>query len=127
VDYLQRLSPSSDTRKASRYEQVSQISLDVDRIKKDFEIPVVTAAQLSRAVEMRSVKRPMLSDLRDSGTVEQDADVVVMLYKPSAYEDDAPDDQLEFSVEKNRHGSLFEATLYMDEGMWLNEKRRMVA
>lgn len=121
VDYLQRLMP--DDRRASRYEQVSQISFDIDRIKNDFEIPVLSAAQLSRAVEQRQNKRPMLSDLRDSGTVEQDADAVAMLYNPAMYEDDAPEDVLEISLEKNRHGSLFEANLHVEPGMWITDKR----
>lgn len=124
VDYLQRLMP--DDRRPDRYLQVSQMSFDLDRIKKDFDIPVVAAAQLSRAVEQRHDKHPMLSDLRDSGSLEQDADAVVMLFRPSHYAD-APENELEFRVEKNRHGSLFNATLFIEEGMWITDQRKWSA
>ncbi len=129
VDYLQRLMPEPEMRSAKKYEQVSQISFDLDRIKKDFGIPVIAAAQLSRANEQRGGKdkRPILSDLRDSGTIEQDADVVAMLYRPSHYDDEAPDDELEIALEKNRHGSLFEGRLYIGSGMWLSDTRRWSA
>ncbi|QIN79625.1 AAA family ATPase [Rubrobacter marinus] len=128
VDYLQRLMPEPEAREASSYEQVSRISFDLDRIKKDFGIPVVAAAQLSRANEQRGGKhkRPILSDLRASGQIEQDADVVAMLFRTSHYED-APEDELEIALEKNRHGSLFEATLYLDAGLWISDGRRFSA
>lgn len=121
VDYLQRLMP--DDRRVSRYEQVSQMSFDLDRIKKDFGIPVLAGAQLSRKLEERRNKRPMLSDLRDSGAIEQDADAVIMLYRPSHYEEDAPENELEFAVEKNRHGPLAQAKLKISQGMWVTDER----
>lgn len=129
VDYLQRLMPEPEMRSAKKYEQVSQISFDLDRIKKDFGIPVIAAAQLSRANEQRGGKdkRPILSDLRDSGTIEQDADVVAMLYRPSHYDNAAAEDEIEIALEKNRHGSLFEGRLYIGSGMWLSDARRWSA
>ena len=125
VDYLQRLVP--DDYRLSRYEQVSQISYDLDRIKKDFDVPVVAAAQLSRAVEQRSDKHPMLSDLRDSGTVEQDADGVVMLYRPHYYDSDAEPARLEMHLEKNRHGPTVETAVEMTQSLWVGPSVEGVA
>lgn len=125
VDYLQRLMPMD--RRASRYEQVSQISFDLDRIKKDFSIPVIAAAQLSRAVDSRNDKRPVMSDLRDSGTIEQDADAIGMLYRPSHYHDNEDESLIHFELEKNRHGSLFACDLYTDDAKWISDKRSFSA
>lgn len=121
VDYLQRLMPIN--RNASRYEQVSQVSFDLDRIKNDFSIPVIAAAQLNRAVDSRNDKRPLMSDLRDSGTIEQDADYIGMLYRPSQYDDDADPDVIHFELEKNRHGRLRGANLHTGPGMWISDQR----
>lgn len=126
VDYLQYMAP--DDPGASRNQQVGQISRHLNRIKGDFGIPVVIAAQLSRALEGRSDKRPMLSDLRDSGEIEQDADAVMFLHRPSRYDDRAPEDLLEIHCEKWRFGSLWETSVYLKPGAnWLLNDRHGVA
>lgn len=103
IDYLTLISPTNN--KANPHVQVSQISRDLKVIAKDFNIPVVCLAQLSREVEKRNEKRPMLSDLRESGSIEQDADVVVLLYRDSYYNASAKDDNtLELNVAKQRAG-----------------------
>jgi len=82
VDYLQLISTD---RKPSRDREVAEISAGLKNMAKDLGVPVVVLSQLSRAVEQRDDKRPKLSDLRDSGTLEQDADIVMFLYRPGPY------------------------------------------
>ncbi len=83
VDYLQLLHPT--TRKASAYEAISEVSRTLKQIAKAHDVAVMALAQLSRSVEQRPDKRPMLSDLRDSGQIEQDADAVMFLYREEYY------------------------------------------
>lgn len=104
VDYLQNLSVG-DTR-LSTYEKVSRISADLRTLAKDLDIPVIVAAQLSRRLEERQNKRPELADLRESGTIEQDGDVIMFLYRRDAYQD-CPDDlkgRAELHLAKHRQG-----------------------
>lgn len=103
IDYLTLIVP--EDKKVSTHIQVSQISRDLKGIAKDFNIPVVCLAQLSRGVEQRQEKRPMLSDLRESGSIEQDADNVVLLYRDSYYDANKKDDKtLELNIAKQRAG-----------------------
>ncbi|MEZ6017804.1 MAG: replicative DNA helicase [Planctomycetota bacterium] len=81
IDYLQLLSAKAENRQ----QEISVISRSLKEISRELEIPVITLAQLSRSVESREEKRPQLSDLRESGSIEQDADVVMMLYRPEYY------------------------------------------
>jgi len=100
VDYLQLMDGGS--RFANRVQEVSYISRQLKLIAKELHIPVLAAAQLSRAVEQRADKRPVLSDLRESGAIEQDSDVVMFLYRA----EDAEDGRTEVIVAKHRNGPL---------------------
>jgi replicative DNA helicase len=81
IDYLQLLSAKAENRQ----QEISVISRSLKEISRELEVPVITLSQLSRSVESREEKRPQLSDLRESGSIEQDADVVMMLYRPEYY------------------------------------------
>lgn len=103
IDYLQLLSSNKSTN--NRQEEVSDISRTLKEIAREFHVPVIACAQLSRQVERREEKRPVMSDLRESGSIEQDADVVTFLYRDEYYNaetDRANITELIFS--KNRHG-----------------------
>ncbi|MBR4071437.1 MAG: DnaB-like helicase C-terminal domain-containing protein, partial [Clostridia bacterium] len=85
---------------------VSEISRNLKLMAKEFHVPVICCAQLSRGPESRTDKRPMLSDLRDSGAIEQDADIVLFLYRDEYYKDKTDAQSIaEVIVAKNRHGS----------------------
>jgi replicative DNA helicase len=103
VDYLQLM--TSDTRVENRVQEVSQISRNLKALARELNVPVLTAAQLSRAVEQRSGQKPMLSDLRESGSIEQDADIVMFLHHPDDWNDDPQKKSLtEIVVAKHRNG-----------------------
>lgn len=122
VDYLQFLRP--DDPRAPRVNQVGQISRDLTSIKGDYDIPVLLAAQLNRAIEHRGKSEPMLSDLRDSGEVEQDADAVLFLHRPDMGDKDPADEEIKLLCRKNRAGQLFNVELSFVKGQqWLTDKR----
>ncbi len=103
VDYLQLM--NSDVRTDNRVQEVSFISRNLKVLARELNVPVLTAAQLSRAVEQRADKRPVLSDLRESGSLEQDADVVMFIHRPEMLEKDNPKQNLaEIIVAKHRNG-----------------------
>jgi replicative DNA helicase len=103
VDYLQLM--SSDTRTDNRVQEVSYISRNMKILARELNVPVLCAAQLSRAVEQRSDKRPVLSDLRESGSLEQDADIVMFIHRPDLLEKDNPRQNItELVVAKHRNG-----------------------
>lgn len=106
IDYLQLM--QSDTRKNdNRVQEVGDISRNMKILAKELRIPVICCAQLSRGPESRTDKRPMLSDLRDSGAIEQDADVVMFLYRDEYYKNDKDGQSAaEVIVAKNRHGAV---------------------
>mgnify|MGYP002351759040 FL=1 len=103
VDYLQLM--SGDVRSDNRVQEVSYISRNLKVLARELNVPVLAAAQLSRAVEQRADKRPQLSDLRESGSLEQDADIVMFINRPDALEKDNPRQNIaEIIVAKHRNG-----------------------
>ena len=104
IDYLQLMSLKQKVE--SREREVSEISKTLKSIAKELQIPVVALAQLNRGVEGRGDRRPMLSDLRESGSIEQDADVIMMLYREDYYDRNNPEIKglAEVIVAKQRNG-----------------------
>ena len=114
IDYLQLI---TGAKGENRQQIVSEISRELKILAKDLKVPVIALSQLSRAVEQRQDKRPMLADLRESGSIEQDADIVSFLYRDAYYQKEQADSQeannvTELILEKNRHGSLGTVKLY---------------
>jgi replicative DNA helicase len=104
VDYLQ-LMVGQDNRAENRQQEIAEISRGLKVLARDLDVPVLAIAQLSRAVETRHDKRPLLSDLRDSGAIEQDADVVMFLYRDEYYNPESDDKGIaEVIVGKHRNG-----------------------
>lgn len=112
IDYLQLIEGRG---RENRQQEVSEISRQLKIIAKELKVPVIALSQLSRGVDQRNDKRPILSDLRESGSIEQDADIVAFLYREAYYkrdEQEEPDNVTELILEKNRHGSLGTVQLY---------------
>ena len=105
IDYMQLM--SADGKTENRQLEVSEISRRLKGIALELKVPVVACAQLSRANTQRASKKPMLSDLRDSGSIEQDADVVMFLHRESYYDETSEDtNTAEVIVSKQRNGPL---------------------
>ncbi len=108
VDYMQLMSGSSNKGGSNRQEEVAEISRGMKSLARECGIPILCLSQLSRKVEDRGVKRPQLADLRESGSIEQDADVVAMLYREDYYNRDEPDycptEKTELIIAKQRNG-----------------------
>ena len=112
IDYIQLISGSGG-RSESRQQEVSEISRNLKALARELKVPVIALSQLSRTVEQRENKRPMLSDLRESGAIEQDADIVMMLYRESYYDEAAKEEadktgseRLEINIAKHRNGAV---------------------
>jgi replicative DNA helicase len=108
VDYLQLLDPLPEHRRESRTNQVAGISRALKVMAREFAVPFIALAQLNRQLEQAGDKRPRLSDLKDSGAIEQDADVVLFLHRPELYERDKPELEglAELHLAKHRNGPL---------------------
>lgn len=113
IDYLTLI--HSDKAHHSDHAKFTEISANLKAIAKDYDCPVITLAQLSRGVESRNDKRPMLSDLRESGSIEQDADMVMFLYRDSYYNKQSENDNLEINVAKHRDGPTGTVEVYYNK------------
>ncbi len=116
IDYLQLMDGGSGSKfQGNRVQEISEISRGLKEVARELNVPVIALSQLSRSVETRPDKRPILSDLRDSGSIEQDADAVMMLYRDDYYnEDSEAKNQLEINVIKHRHGAIGRINLHFD-------------
>lgn len=116
IDYLQLMSGGAANNSfGNRVQEISEISRSLKALARELHIPIVALSQLSRSVESRPDKRPILSDLRDSGSIEQDADVVMMLYRDDYYnEDSEAQNQIEVNIIKHRNGSIGRVNLFFD-------------
>ncbi len=118
VDYLQLIKGTKGNR-SNRVQEIGQMTMELKQLARELDIPVIVVSQLSREVEKRQDKRPMLSDLRESGSIEQDADVVILLYREDYYERDEEGissnvSDISLDIAKNRHGRTGEIRLKFD-------------
>ena len=106
IDYIQLVQGSNNRKNGSREQEIAEISRSLKILAKELDVPVIALSQLSRAVEQRPDHRPMLSDLRESGSIEQDADIVMFLYRDDYYNPDTEDKNIsEVIIAKHRAGS----------------------
>jgi replicative DNA helicase len=114
VDYLQLMQPH--TKSDNMVQQITEISRSLNALARELHVPVLAISQLSRAVEQRSPQIPKLSDLRESGALEQDADVVLFIYRPDRDKPDSSERNVaEIRIAKHRNGPLGHISLYFDE------------
>ncbi len=111
IDYLQLLSGSGSKQSQDRQGEISEISRMLKNLARELNIPILCAAQLSRKVEERQGHRPMMSDLRESGSLEQDSDVIMFLFRRDYYDKHDKPGQAELLVAKNRHGGVGDISL----------------
>ncbi len=114
IDYLQLMSvPPKPGQQTNRQQEISEISRSLKALARELKVPVIALSQLSRSVEQRQDKRPMLSDLRDSGAIEQDADMVAFLYRDDYYDPDSEKkNTIEVIIAKHRNGPIGSIDLY---------------
>ncbi len=117
VDYMQLMN-SGGMYQNNRVQEISYISRNIKELARELNVPVISAAQLSRAVEQRQDKRPVLSDLRESGSIEQDADIVMFLYRDAVYNEATEfPNQADIIVAKHRNGPTGTVSLYFDKSI----------
>jgi replicative DNA helicase len=111
VDYLQLMQASTVSKDANRVQEVSEISRGLKQLARELKVPVVALSQLSRGVEQRGTAEPRLSDLRESGSIEQDADVVIFLYREAEQNPDAEVELVKAKIAKHRNGPIGDVPL----------------
>jgi replicative DNA helicase len=115
VDYLQLMSGGSRyAAQANRVQEISEISRSLKILARELNVPVVAASQLSRSVESRNPPIPQLADLRESGAIEQDADIVTFIYRPHYYDDSADPNVTELHIKKHRNGPVDNLKIFFD-------------
>ena len=116
IDYLQLMQGRPGKNGDNRQQEISEISRSLKALARELNVPVIALSQLSRSVEARQVKRPMLSDLRESGSLEQDADIVMFLYREDYYDKDTEHkNQTEVIIAKHRNGPVDTVNLYFQK------------
>lgn len=128
IDYLQLM--TGDQRTENRVQEISYLSRSLKGLARELHVPLLVASQLSRAVEQRSDKRPVLSDLRESGSIEQDADIVMFIYRDDVYDEDSERKNIaELIVAKHRNGPTGSVELYFQKNLtqFKNALKRDVA
>ena len=115
IDYLQ-LMQNSKFKTENRSQELSQITRSLKNLAREFQVPIIALSQLSRSVENRTNKKPILSDLRESGSIEQDADVVLMLYRESYYNSNIANinNDVQLIIAKQRNGPTGTVHLQFD-------------
>ncbi len=120
VDYMQLMSGVSSSRSENRQQEISYISRQLKALARELNVPILALAQLSRAVESRADKIPMLSDLRESGSIEQDADVVMFIYREDYYVEETDRQNIaDIIVAKHRHGETGTVSLFFQKELTL--------
>ena len=107
IDYLQLMQGRASKSGDNRQQEISEISRSLKALARELNVPVIALSQLSRSVESRQIKRPMLSDLRESGSLEQDADIVMFLYREDYYDPETENKNItEVIIAKHRNGPV---------------------
>ena len=116
VDYLQLMSGTTKRSSENRVQEVSEISRGLKMLARELNVPIIALSQLSRGVESRDNKIPMLSDLRESGSIEQDADIVMFIHREDYYNEDTDRQNIaDLILAKHRRGAVGRIELYFDK------------